>query len=223
MAEKFGVVGRGKFYDDVGAIRDVVQNHMLQVTALLAMESPSPNDPDGERDQKSLLLKAICSVDPADAVRGQYKGYTQEKGVALGSQVETFAAVRLSIDYWCWAGVPFYLRAGKWLPVISTKVVVQLKRSPLDVFASPAREPANFVRFRLSPDMMIAINMQAKKPGEQMQGETVELMVPYEPTDGMAPYERLLGDALRGDATLFTPEDAVEAAWRIVRPVLHKP
>ncbi len=223
MAENFGVAGRGKFYDDVGAIRDVVQNHMLQVIALLAMEAPSPNDPDGERDQKSLFLKAICSLDPADVVRGQYKGYTQEEGVAPGSQVETFAALRLSIDNWRWAGVPFYIRAGKWLPVTSTEVIVHLKCSPLDVFASPIREPANFVRFRLSPDVTIAINTQAKKPGEKMQGETVELVVPYQPPDVMPPYERLLGDVLRGDPILFTREDGVEAAWRIVDPVLHNP
>ena len=135
MAENFGVAGRGKFYEEVGAIRDVVQNHLLQITALLAMDPPLPNDPDGERDQKSMLLKSICPLDPADVVRGQYKGYKQEEGVAPDSQVETFAALRLFIDNWRWAGVPFYIRAGKFLPVTSTEVLVHLKRPPLDVFA----------------------------------------------------------------------------------------
>jgi glucose-6-phosphate 1-dehydrogenase len=223
MAENFGVADRGKFYDSVGAIRDVVQNHLLQVTALLAMEPPSPNNPDGERDQKSLLLKSICPLNPADVALGQYKGFTAEPGVASDSQTETFAAVRLSIDNWRWAGVPFYIRAGKWLPVTSTEVIVQLKHPPLDVFAGPSNEPRNFMRFRLSPDVLIAINTQAKKPGEQMEGETVELVVRYQPSDVMAPYERLLGDAMRGDSTLFTREDAVEAAWRVVDPVLSNP
>jgi glucose-6-phosphate 1-dehydrogenase len=223
MAENFGVTDRGKFYDSVGAIRDVVQNHLLQVTALLAMEPPSPNNPDGERDQKSLLLESICPLNPADLVRGQYKGYTAEPGVAPDSQTETFAALRLSIDNWRWAGVPFYIRAGKWLPITSTEVIVQLKRPPLDVFTSPSNEPRNFMRFRLSPDVLIAMNTQAKKPGEQMEGETVELVVRYQPSDVMAPYERLLGDAMRGDSILFTREDAVEAAWRVVDPVLSNP
>jgi glucose-6-phosphate 1-dehydrogenase len=223
MAENFGVADRGEFYDTVGAIRDVVQNHLLQVTALLTMEPPSPNDPDGERDQKSLLLKSICPLNLADVVRGQYKGYTAEAGVAPFSQVETFAALRLSIDNWRWAGVPFYIRTGKWLPVTGTEVIVQFKRPPLDVFASPSNEPRNFMRFRLSPDVLIAINTQTKKSGEQMEGETVELLVRHQPSDVMAPYERLLGDAMRGESILFTREDAVEAAWRVVEPVLRNP
>jgi glucose-6-phosphate 1-dehydrogenase len=228
MAENFGVAGRGKFYEEVGAIRDVVQNHLLQVTALLAMDPPLPNYPDGQRDQKSLLLKSICPLDPADVVRGQYKGYKEEEGVAQDSQVETFAALCLSIDNWRWAGVPFYIRAGKCLPITSTEVLVQLKRPPLDVFASTIfagtiNEPANFLRFRLSPDVFMALNMQVKKPGEQMEGETVELVARHHSGDEMAPYERLLGDAMRGDATLFAREDALEAAWRVVDPVLHNP
>lgn len=223
MAEHFGVADRGKFYEEVGAIRDVVQNHLLQVLSLLAMEPGSPNNPDGERDQKSLLLKSVCPLDPSDVVRGQYKGYTQEDGVAPDSQVETFAALRLNIDNWRWAGVPIYIRAGKWLPVTSTEIIVQLKPPPLDVFASPIDEPANYLRFRLSPDVLIALNAQAKEPGEKMEGETVELVARHQAVDEMAPYERLLADALRGDATLFTREDALEAAWRIVDPALLNP
>ena len=213
MAENFGVAGRGKFYEEVGAVRDVVQNHLLQVTALLAMDPPLPNDPDGERDQKSLLLKSVCPLDPADVVFGQYKGYKKEDGVAKDSHVETFAALRLSIDNWRWAGVPFFIRAGKCLPVTSTEVLVQLKRPPLDVFvdtAGTAKLPANFLHFRLSPDVFIALNTQVKKPGEQMEGETVELVARHHAGDEMAPYERLLGDAIRGDATLFAREDALK-------------
>jgi glucose-6-phosphate 1-dehydrogenase len=224
MAEDFDVAGRGKFYDDVGAIRDVIQNHLFQVISLLAMEAPAPADEDGERDQKSLLLKSIRPLGRADVVRGQYKGYKQEEGVARGSQTETFAALRLSIDNWRWAGVPFYIRAGKALPLTSTEVVVQLKQPPLDVFRSPINEPANVVRFRLSPDVLIGLGTQSKKPGEELEGESVELVMRYTATaDVMPPYERLLGDALKGDVTLFTREDAVEAAWRVVDPILHDP
>jgi glucose-6-phosphate 1-dehydrogenase len=223
MAENFDVAGRGKFYDDVGAIRDVVQNHLLQVLSLLAMEAPSAGNPDGERDQKSLLLKAIRPISPEDVVRGQYKGYKKEEGVAPRSQTETFAALRMFIDNWRWAGVPFYIRAGKSLPLTATEVVVQLKQPPLDVFESPLNEPANLVRFQLNPDVLIGLSTQAKKPGEKLEGEPVELLMHYATTDIMAPYERLLGDALRGDATLFTREDAVEAAWRVVDPALHNP
>jgi glucose-6-phosphate 1-dehydrogenase len=221
MAESFGVAGRGEFYDDVGAIRDVIQNHLFQVLALLAMEAPSPDDLDGERDQKSLLFKSMHPIAPTDLVRGQYKGYTNEEGVAPRSQVETYAALRLFIDNWRWAGVPFYIRAGKCLPITATEVVVQLKRPPLDIFTTPADEARNFVRFQLNPQVLVGLNTLAKRPGEKMEGEPVELVMNYEPSDVMAPYERLLGDALRGDATLFTREDSVEAAWRVVDPVLH--
>ncbi|MEP6774974.1 MAG: glucose-6-phosphate dehydrogenase [Chloroflexota bacterium] len=223
MAEDFDVAGRGKFYDQVGAVRDVIQNHLLQVISLLAMEAPSAGNPDGERDQKSLLLKAIRPISPGDIVRGQYKGYKKEEGVAPRSQTETFAALRMFIDNWRWSGVPFYIRAGKSLPITATEVVVQLKQPPLDVFDSPLNEPANLVRFQLNPDVLIGLNTQAKKPGEKLEGEPVELVMHYATTDIMAPYERLLGDALRGDTTLFTREDAVEAAWRVVDPALHNP
>ncbi len=223
MAENFDVAGRGKFYDDVGAVRDVIQNHLLQVISLLAMEAPSAGNPDGERDQKSLLLKAIHPIGAEDVVRGQYKGYKKEDGVAPRSQTETFAALRMFIDNWRWAGVPFYIRAGKSLPLTATEVVVQLKQPPLDVFDSPLNEPANLVRFQLNPEVLIGLNTQAKKPGEKVEGEPVELLMHYATTDIMPPYERLLGDALRGDATLFTREDAVEAAWRVVDPALHNP
>jgi glucose-6-phosphate 1-dehydrogenase len=227
LAENFGVAGRGKLYEEVGAIRDVVQNHLLQVTALLAMDAPVPGDPDGERDQKSLLLKSIRPLDPADVVRGRYKGYRQEEGVAPDSQVETFAALRLFVDNWRWAGVPFYIRTGKYLPVTSNEALAHLKRPPMDVFArttdGTTEEAANFLRFRLSPDAFIALNAQVKKPGEQMEGQTVELVAQHYTHDEMAPYERLLGDAMRGKATLFAREDALEAAWRIVDPVLNNP
>lgn len=223
MAENFGVAGRGKFYEEVGAIRDVVQNHMLQIVALLSMESPTGNDPDAMRDQSSMLLKSIRPLLPQDVVRGQYTGYRKEEGVAPDSQVETFAAVRLYIDNWRWAGVPFYIRAGKCLPVSSVEVVVELKPPPLLAFGSAEKAVPNHVRFRLSPDVFISLEAQAKVPGEQMSGETVELVARHQTGDEMSPYERLLGDAIVGDATLFTREDSVEAEWAVVDPALSNP
>ena len=223
MAESFGVVGRGKFYEEVGAIRDVVQNHLLQVTALMAMEPPSKNDPDAIRDQKSLLLKSVRPLDPTEVVRGQYKGYRQEEGVDPHSQVETYVALRLHIDNWRWEGVPFYIRAGKCLPVSSTEVMVELKRPPLAVFGRKERDKPDHLRFRLSPDVFIAIGAQAKMPGEEMAGEKVELVARHHAGDEMSPYERLLGDAMRGDPTLFTREDSVDAAWRVVDPAERDP
>jgi len=221
MAEAFGVAGRGRFYEEVGAIRDVVQNHLLQVTALLAMEAPSRQDIDSARDQKAVLLKSMRPVDPSDVVRGQYRGYRSEEGVAKDSQVETFVAMKLFIDTWRWAHVPVYIRAGKCLPVTTTEVRVELKSPPRSVFGKDGLTQPNHFRFRLSPDVFISLNAQAKAPGEHMHADPVELVARHQSGDEMQPYVRLLGDALRGDATLFTREDMVEAAWRIVNPALN--
>ncbi len=223
MAENFGVRGRGRFYEEVGAIRDVVQNHMLQVVALLAMEAPSKDDNEATRDQKGVLLKAMRDVRPTDVVRGQYRGYRQEDGVAPDSQVETFAAMRVYVDNWRWDDVPFYIRTGKCLPVTTTEVLVRLKYAPHAVFRSAPSGPPNSFRFRLSPEVVIAVGGQAKVPGEDMKGKDVELIAYHQPPGQMTPYQRLLGDALRGDATLFTRQDSVEAAWEVVQPALDKP
>jgi len=221
MAEQFGVADRGAFYDETGAIRDVVQNHMLQVTALLAMEPPISGGHEAIRDETTKVFKAMIPLAPSDVVRGQYKGYRQTEGVAPDSQVETFAAVRLHLDMWRWAGVPFYIRAGKCLPVTTTEVVVELKRPPQTVFAETLAGHPNHFRFRLSPDVVMALCARVKVPGEAMIGEDVELIARHTPGgDEMAPYERLLGDAMRGDPTLFAREDAIEAAWRVVDPIL---
>jgi len=220
MAENFGVSGRGKFYEEAGAIRDVVQNHMLQLVALLAMEAPSGVDSDAIRDEKVRILKAIPQLDPARVVRGQYRGYRQEDGVAADSQVETFAAVKLTIDTWRWADVPFYIRAGKCLPVTATEIAVELKRPPQAVFGEVEPPQSNYYHFRISPFVKISLVARAKVPGEIMRGEEVELVAALQASDEMAPYERLLGDAMRGEGTLFVREDSVEEEWRIVDPVL---
>jgi glucose-6-phosphate 1-dehydrogenase len=220
MAETFGVVGRERFYEETGAIRDVVQNHLLQVAAILASDPPTSHDPEASRDQKTLIFKAMRPLTPADVVRGQFAGYRDEHGVAADSSVETFAAVRLAIDTWRWAGIPFFLRTGKRLPVTSTEVLVTLKRPPQAVFDEIEPRQSNFLRFRLSPNVVIALGARAKVPGEPMIGQDVELIARHHSGDEMAPYERLLGDAMRGDATLFAREDSVEAAWRVVDAIL---
>jgi glucose-6-phosphate 1-dehydrogenase len=220
MAESFGVQGRGAFYDEVGAIRDVVQNHLLQVTALIAMEPPAGRGPEAVRDQKSQALKAMRPLTAEDVVCGQFRGYRQEPGVAADSQMETFAALRLSIDTWRWAGVPFFIRAGKCLPVTTTEVLVALKRPPTAVFDEVEPSHANYLRFRLSPDVFISLGARAKVPGEAMVGEEVELVARHQSPEEMSAYERLLGDAMHGDQRLFAREDAVEAAWRVVDRVL---
>jgi glucose-6-phosphate 1-dehydrogenase len=220
MAESFGITGRGRFYEEMGAIRDVVQNHLLQVIALLAMEAPAGNDPEGVRAEKARIFKAMRPLDRSDVVRGQYRGYRGEDGVAPDSQVETFVAVRLLIDAWRWAGVPFYIRTGKRLPVTITEVTVALKAPPEAVFGEIESIQSNYLRFCLSPNVVISLGARAKVPGEAMIGEEVELIARHHPGDEMAPYERLLGDAMRGDATLFAREDGVEAAWRVVDPIL---
>ena len=220
MAETLGVEGRGGFYEEVGAIRDVVQNHMLEVVALLTMEAPIARDLDALRDEKQRAFRAMRPVTPADVVRGQFRGYRNEKGVAADSQVETFAAIKLYSDTWRWAGVPFYIRAGKRMPVTATEVLVELKRPPQAVFDTITQNEADYFRFRLSPNVTISLGARAKMPGEAMVGEAVELVVRQNPADEMTPYERLLGDAIRGDATLFVREDGVEAAWAVVDPIL---
>jgi glucose-6-phosphate 1-dehydrogenase len=226
MAENFGVQGRGAYYDEAGCIRDVVQNHLLQVTALITMEPPSAADPDAVRDQKALALKAMRPLTPRDVVRGQFRGYRAEHGVAPQSQVETFAVLRVHIDNWRWAGVPIFIRAGKSLPVTTTEVFVQLKHPPRVIFDDADSEApgslgrANYFRFRLSPDVFISLGARAKKPGESMVGEEVELVARHNPPGELMPYERLLGDAMRGDQRLFAREDAIEAAWKVVDPIL---
>lgn len=220
MAENFGVAGRGRFYEEAGAIRDVIQNHLLEIVAFLAMEPPPAGDRDALRDEKTKVFKAIRTVSPENVVRGQYKGYRDEDGVARDSTIETFAALRLYIDSWRWAGVPFYIRAGKHLPMTATEVLVDFHRPPHMVFPEPVPANTNYVRFRLGPEVAIAIGARAKRPGDVMAGEGVELMVRNQRPDEMGAYERLIGDAMRGDSNLFARQDSVEAAWRIVEPVL---
>ncbi len=219
MAETFGVEGRGSFFEQTGTIRDVVQNHLLEVTACLTMDPPGGSHSETRRDEKARLLEAIIPLDSASVVRGQFRGYRDEPGVARDSRVETYAAVRLRIDNWRWAGVPIYIRAGKCLPVTHTEVLVQFKKPPSSIFGEKVERP-NAVRFRLGPDFAIALGVRSKRPGETMAGEEMELLATHDVRDEMDAYERLLGDAMKGDATLFAREDAVEAEWRIVEPIL---
>ncbi len=218
MAEAFGVQGRGAFYDEVGAIRDVVQNHLLEIVALLTMSAPGGHQGESPRKAKGEAFHAMRALSADDVVRGQFRGYRQEKGVAPDSHKETFAALRLFLDVPRWQGVPFYIRTGKCLPVTATEVRVEFKPPAQAVFDRD-RE-ADYVRFRLSPDVSISLGARVKVPGEPMVGEAVELVMHHTPGDEMTPYERLLGDAIEGDATLFVQEDVVEAAWRVVDPVL---
>jgi glucose-6-phosphate 1-dehydrogenase len=220
MAENFGVQGRGSFYEEVGAIRDVVQNHLLQVTALLAMDAPVGRDPDALRVEKLRLFRGMRPLDPTHVVRGQFRGYRDEGGVAPKSQVETFAALRLQIDTWRWAGVPFYIRAGKRLPITVTEVMVKLKCPPLHIFDDRQPTPSNYFRFRLSPEVVISAGTCVKHPGEDMRGEAAELVARHFLNGENPPYERLLGEAIHGGVTLFTRDDSVELAWRVVDPVL---
>lgn len=220
MAENFGVAGRGKFYDETGAIRDVIQNHLLEVIACLGMECPGSRNHESRRDERGKLLQAVRSLEPADVVRGQFRGYREVEGVAADSQVETFAAVRFYIDNDRWAGVPFYVRAGKCLPVTATEVLVRLKAPQRNGLDDSEPLPGNHYRFQLGPQVVIALRAKVKKAGERMEGECIELIAHHQAPDEMGPYERLLGDALEGDATLFAREDSVEASWRIVDPIL---
>jgi glucose-6-phosphate 1-dehydrogenase len=220
LAEDFGVQGRGRFYEETGAIRDVIQNHLLQVLACLAMDPPAGGGTDSLRDEKARILKAVRPLAPADVVRGQFRGYRNEPGVAPDSPVETFAAVRLFVDSWRWSGVRFYIRSGKRLPATADEVVVQYKPPPRQTFDDRSDATPNHLLLRLSPEVLIALGLRVKIPGARMIGEPVRLLATHQRADEMTPYERLLGDALRGDATLFARQDSIEAQWRIVDPVL---
>jgi len=220
MAEDFGVQGRGAFYDQTGTIRDVVQNHLFQVLSNLAMEPPVRNDSENIRDEKVKVLKAVPSLQPTNIIRGQFRGYRSEPGVAKDSKVETFAAVRLEVDSWRWRGVPFLIRAGKSLPITCTEVKAKF-RFPPSTMASICELKKNHLRFRISPDVDIAIGMTVMSPGETMAGEPAEMLAHHQTgATEMDAYERLLGDAMAGDPTLFARQDYVEEAWRIVDPVL---
>jgi glucose-6-phosphate 1-dehydrogenase len=223
MAEDFGVEGRGRFYDPVGALRDVVQNHLLQLTGLFASEPPSTADADGQRDKRVEVFRAIPSVDPKHYVRGQYDGYRSVEGVSPNSQTETFAALRLEIDNWRWSGVPFFIRAGKALPVRATEIRVVFKRPPKLSFTRHMPDPDELI-LRIDPNPGADLVIQAKEPGADTT-RTVDLSLIFSEELGEAPepYERLLSDAMRGDASHFAREDAVEETWRIVQPLLDAP
>ncbi len=219
MAEEFGVQGRGAFYDQTGAIRDVIQNHLFQILCNLAMEPPVRIDSETIRDEKVKVLKAIRPLEANNLVRGQFRGYRQEKGVAPDSKMETFAALRLEVDSWRWKGVPFYIRAGKNLPVTCTEVIGRFRKPPTVIKESALSR--NHLRFRISPEMAIAIGTTVMAPGEALKGENVEMVASrHSRPEEMEAYERVLGDAMAGEATLFARQDYVEEAWRIVDPVL---
>jgi glucose-6-phosphate 1-dehydrogenase len=219
MAEAFGVEGRGAFYDQTGAIRDVVQNHLFQILCNLAMEPPARADSESIRDEKVKVLRAIPPLDAAHVVRGQFGGYLSEPGVAPGSKTETFAAVKIEVDSWRWKGVPFFIRAGKQLPVTCTEVVGRLKKPPTVIQDGALQQ--NYLRFRISPEPTVALGTTIMEPAREMRGRTTELVASQHPAAGEADaYERVLGDAMDGDATLFARQDYVEEAWRIVDAVL---
>ena len=223
MAESLDVEGRGSFYDSVGTLRDVVQNHLLQMVALLAMEPPVSRDADALRDERVKVLRAIPSLDPADVVRGQYVGFREEDGVSGDSITDTFVAVRTKVDSWHWAGVPWFIRAGKAMAETVTEAVVEFKAPPRPLFTADECHPVpNRLIFRMKPDDTITMEMQAKRPGDQLVSEPVPLSVDYDAAVGSGPaaYERLLDDAMDGDASLFARQDGVEEAWRIVEPLL---
>ncbi|MCC6366639.1 MAG: glucose-6-phosphate dehydrogenase [Bryobacterales bacterium] len=217
MAETFGVQGRGRLYDELGAIRDVVQNHLLEVVAFLAMEPPVRTEAEPLRNEQVKVFEAIPPIEPRGVVRGQYKGYRNESGVGAASKMETFVAIRLEVDSWRWTGVPFLVCAGKCMPVTATEVIVKLKKSPL--WKLPVG--SNYFRFRLGPDFSLSLGAQVKRPGAPMEPAPVELSaMKLNETGELASYERLLTDAMHGDPMLFVRQDAVEAAWRIVEPIL---
>jgi glucose-6-phosphate 1-dehydrogenase len=220
MAEDFGVEDRGKFYDEAGAIRDVLQNHMLQILGSLTMDPHCGTDPESVRDEKARLFKAITPLKPEDVVRGQFNGYLSISGVSSNSTVETFVAVKLAIDNWRWAGVPIFIRCGKMLPVTTTEVTVEFKRPPRETFGEIVPVLSSHMRMRISPDIVISMGLRIKKPGERMAGQDVELALVRQAADDMPPYQRLLGDAMRGSAELFAREDTVEAQWRVVDSIL---
>jgi glucose-6-phosphate 1-dehydrogenase len=222
LSEDFGVQDRGAFYETAGCLRDVIENHLFQIVALLAMEPPSGRDFGAVHAEKAKVLQAMRPLTRDDVVRGQYAGYRKEPGVAKNSDVETFCAVRLFIDSWRWEGVPWYLRSGKYLAETATEVLVELKPPPQRLFgdSAPATGQANYLRFRLSPNSAVALAARVKLAGKEFVGEQRELYLFEEQPGEEAPYERLLGDAMIGDGALFTREDAVEAAWAVVDPIL---
>jgi glucose-6-phosphate 1-dehydrogenase len=227
LSENFGVGRRGAFYETAGCLRDVVQNHLFQIVALLAMEAPAGRDFGDVQTEKAKVFKAMCPLKPDDMVRGQYAGYREEPDVAKRSDVETYCALRLFIDSWRWDGVPWYLRSGKYLPTTATEILVELKRPPQKLFADAvqANVRSNYLRFRLSPNSAIALAARVKLAGQEFIGEERELYLSDEQPGEETPYERLLGAAMKGDGALFTREDAVEAAWEVVDRVLkdHHP
>lgn len=224
LAENFGVGKRGAFYETAGCLRDVIENHLFQIVALLAMEPPAGRDFGAVQNEKAKVFQAMRPLTPNDLVRGQYEGYREEQDVARNSDVETYCALRLGIDSWRWEGVPWYLRSGKYMPVTATEIVVELKRPPQKLFedAEQAGERSNYLRFRLSPDASVGLAARVKRAGEEFVGEQRELYLLEQQPGEEAPYERLLGDAMAGDGALFTREDAVEAAWAVVDPILKK-
>jgi glucose-6-phosphate 1-dehydrogenase len=222
MAESFGVQDRGRFYDETGAIRDVFQNHLLQVLANLTMDPPTGEENDAVRTQKAALLKAVRPLEAAQVVRGQYASYQSVPGVKSGSTVETFVAAKLFIDSWRWAGVPIYIRAGKALAATATEVMVDFKRPPRETFTESISPASGHMRMRISPDVHIALGLRVKHPGEGMQGQDVELVLSEQETAFLPPYQRLLGDAMRGIEDLFGRQDIVDAQWRIVEPILDE-
>ena len=220
MAEDFGVQGRGAFYDRTGAVRDVIQNHIFQILSNLAMEPPVRADSESIRDEKVKVLKAIAPIDEKCIVRGQFRGFQSESGVANGSRTETFAALKLEVNSWRWQGVPFYIRAGKLMPVTCTEILVRLRRPPQVYLAEGLS--SNYIRFRISPDVAIALGMMVLSPAKEIIGQATEMVANHHPeADEMDAYERVLSEAVAGDATLFAREDYVEEAWRIVDPVLR--
>jgi glucose-6-phosphate 1-dehydrogenase len=220
MAEDFGVKERGGFYEEAGAIRDVVQNHLLQLLAVVTMDPPGGGIPDAYRDEKARVLMAVRPLEPKNVVRGQYLGYRSVPGVAPHSTVETYAAIRLMIDNWRWAGVPIYIRSGKELAVTCTEVFIELRRPPRETFGERVPAASGHLRVRISPDVVIALGLRVKVPGDRMVGRDAELMVTSSPADARPTYQRLLSDAMDGSQELFAREDGVEASWRIVEPIL---
>jgi glucose-6-phosphate 1-dehydrogenase len=223
MAEAFDVQDRGSFYDAVGALRDVVQNHMLQVLSNVMMDAPTGEEHEAQRDQKAALLKAVRPLDAASLVRGQYRGYRSVKGVRPDSTTETYVAVKLFVDSWRWAGVPIYIRAGKCLPLTAAEVTVEFKPPPRATFDDVTNALPGYLRARLSPDVGVALGLRMKHPGERMTGDNLELSLMQRPGSDMPPYQRLLGDAMRGNSELFGRADTIDAQWRIVEPILTNP
>jgi glucose-6-phosphate 1-dehydrogenase len=225
LAEDFGVNGRGAFYESVGCLRDVIQNHLFQIVALLAMEPPAYQGFGAVHSEKAKVFQAMRPLQPDDVVCGQYAGYRKEPGVAKRSDVETFCALRLFIDSWRWEGVPWYLRSGKCMAATAAEVLVELKPPPQKLFddSAPVAGRANYLRFRISPNSAVALAARVKRAGKEFVGEQCELYLLEEQPGVQTPYERLLSDAMAGDGALFTREDAVEAAWAVVDPVLDLP